>query len=232
VEELNGQVAEVVHGTSRALVGDFSPERLSPQYGEHLEDQQVGCGELKVPRGEKTAILALHGSGGAPLVILHGPRGRTIDATEMAPAIDATEMVLHAPSEDFTEVQIRGANAGAWTIEPAPGSPPISQASPPRPGFPAQITVRRARGSLLIGFRPASLASAQFVDVRLGDGRRLLFKLKGSRHSVSVPNVPAGDRVLTVEVRGFGFGALGPPARAQQRLLSKLDATRHRGRTG
>lgn len=280
-----------------------------------------------MPRGEKTAILALHGSGGAPRVILHGPGGRTIDATRTVPVIDATEMVLHAPSEDFTEIQIRGADAGAWTIEAAPGSPPVSeagvsyelpapriaghvsghgakrvlrysahvpagtkvtflergnggstpigtptarngriaftpstaragrrtivaalqsadgtpkgsvvvtryQASPPRPGSAAQITVRRTRGGLSIGFRPASPASAQFVDVSLGDGRKLLFKLKGSRHSVSVPNVPAGDRVLAVEVRGLGFGVLGPPAHAQQRVLSKLNAARRRGRSG
>ncbi len=287
----------------------------------------AGAYTFKVPANEKTAIVALHGSGGAPRVILHGPGGRTIDATGVAPVIDATEMVLHAPTEDFAEVQIRGANAGNWTIEAAPGSPSISQvavshelpapritghvsgrgvrrvlrysarvpagtkitflergnggstvigttagrsgriaftpssaktgtrtiiaalqgpdgtpkgsivvthyaASPPRPGSATQITVHRARGGLLIGFRPAPLAGAQFVDVSLGDGRRLLFKLKGSHHTVSVPAVPAGDAVLAVEVRGLGFGALGPPARAQKRLLASLNATGRRGRGG
>jgi hypothetical protein len=43
--------------------------------------------------------------------------------------VGADELVLHAPSEDLTEIQIRGHDAGAWTIEPAPGSPAITSAA-------------------------------------------------------------------------------------------------------
>jgi hypothetical protein len=241
-------------------------------------------------------------------VILHGPGGRTIDATSSAPTIDSTELVLHAPSESLTEIQIRGRNAGAWTIEAAPGSPAIASvaishelaapritahvtgggprrvlhyraqvpagtkitfleqgnggstaigsttrasgqvafipssakagrrtitaalvspsgtpqpslkvttyvASPPAPGRPGRIHVRRTRSALQISFAPAALAKEQLVTVHLGDGRRLLFVLKGSRHRLTVPAVPRRVRVLSVRVRGAGFGRLGPAAK-------------------
>jgi hypothetical protein len=254
---------------------------------------------------ERTAIVILHGSHGAPLATLRGPGGRVIDATHLAPTIGSDELVLHAPSENLTEIQIRGANAGAWTIEAAPGSTAITSvgvsnelappsitahvggsglrrvlryhahvpagtrvtfleqgnggstvigsttrargaiafvpstakagprtilaalvspggtpepsvkvttytAAPPHPGRPGRVHVRRTRSALLISFAPAAGAKEHFVTVHLGDGRRLMFLLKGSRHSVVVRAVPKRVRIVAVRVRGEGFGVLGP----------------------
>jgi hypothetical protein len=49
------------------------------------------------------------------------------------------------------------------------------------------------------------------VTVHLSDGRRLLFVLKGRRHSLVVRAVVRAVKV--VRVRGEGFGVLGPAAR-------------------
>jgi hypothetical protein len=260
-----------------------------------------------VPRGEPTAIVALRGVGGAPNVLLRGPGGRMIDATSAAPMIDQNELVLHAPEQDFTEIQIRGRNAGAWKIEAATDSPAIASvavshelatprivahvsghgtrrvlhyvthvpagtkvtfleqgnggstvigsptrregqiaflpssakagkrtitaallspsgtpqpsirvtsytAAPPAPGRPGKVRLRHTRNSLLISFQPAQLAAKHFVTVRLSDGRRLLFVLRGARHSLVVRSVPAKVRVLGVRIRGEAFGRLGPVA--------------------
>jgi hypothetical protein len=82
-------------------------------------------------------------------------------------------------------------------------------ASPPHPGKPGRIHLRRTRRALRISFTRAPLASESLVTVHLSDGRRLLFVLKGRRHSLVV-KVPPKVRVLAVRVRGEGFGALGP----------------------
>jgi hypothetical protein len=268
---------------------------------------QSAASSFGIPGGERTAILALHGAGGAPEVVLHGPGGRVIDATHDAPVITREELVLHAPSEDVTEIQIRGRDAGAWTIEPAPGSPAITKvalshelpppvirgfvtgagphrvlhyraslpageritflehgnggstvigstsrpsgamafipssakagprtitaalvtaggtpqpslavtrytAPPPRPGRPSGLRIRRGGGALQISFARAPLAAQHLVTIHLSDGRRLLFVLKGARHTLVVRSVPPKVRVLALRVRGEGFGALGPVA--------------------
>jgi hypothetical protein len=69
----------------------------------------------------------LHGAGGSPRAILHGPGGRVVDATQSGPTIAADELVLHVPSESVTEIQLRGKTAGRWAIEPAAGSPAITK---------------------------------------------------------------------------------------------------------
>jgi hypothetical protein len=262
-----------------------------------------------VPAGERTAILMLHGAGGAPRVTLRGPGGRVIDATGQTPVIGLQELVLHVKPAQLTEIQIRGRNAGSWTIEPAAGSPAVTSvrishelappsisgsvgghglrrvlryrahvppgthitfleqgaggstvigsttrasgaitftpstakagsrtilaalvsptgapepsikvttysAAPPRPGRPGAVHVRRSRSALQISFAPAQGAAKHLVVVRLGDGRRLFFVLKGARHSLVVRGVPRRVRVLAVRVRGEGFGVLGPVAHA------------------
>jgi hypothetical protein len=268
---------------------------------------RAAASTFDVPRGERTAIVVLHGAGGAPRVTLRGPGGRVVDATGVAASVTANELVLHVPSENATEIELRGRDAGAWRIEAAPGSPAITQiatshelpppsvmgrvsgrgarrvlhfrtrlaagtrvtfleqgrggstvigsttarrgaiafipstaragrraitaalvspagtpepsvrvasysAAPPRPGRPGRIRVRRVRGALLIDFVPAPLAVEDFVTVHLSDGRRLLFVLKGRRHSLRVPAVGRGVKLDGVRVRGEGFGVLGPAA--------------------
>jgi hypothetical protein len=56
--------------------------------------------------------------------MLHGPGAGTTDATHNLNT--ATEFVFH-PGPTPTVVEIGGANAGRWTITPAPGSPAITK---------------------------------------------------------------------------------------------------------
>jgi hypothetical protein len=101
----------------RTIEGGASAAKVSGA-GAH-----ASAASFRIPAGQRTAILMLHGAGGSPNVVLRGPGGRVVDATQSTPTIAADELVLHVPSEDLTEIQLRGKTAGRWTIEPAAGSP-------------------------------------------------------------------------------------------------------------
>jgi hypothetical protein len=105
-------------------------------------------------------------------VVLHGPGGRVIDATGEAPAITADELVLHARAEALTEVAIRGHDAGAWTIEPAPGSPAITKVAIshelPPPAITAHVSGTGARRVLHYATRLQPGTRVTFLEQ--GDG--------------------------------------------------------------
>jgi hypothetical protein len=85
-----------------------------------------GSYSLTVPAGQKNTIVLLSGPLGAPGAILHGPGGRTIDAGKAGEIAASRTLVLHLGTA--TEVQMFDAAPGKWTIDPAPGTPPISSA--------------------------------------------------------------------------------------------------------
>jgi virginiamycin B lyase len=88
---------------------------------------QAGNGfALRIPAGQKSTIVVLSGPLGAPGAILHGPGGQTIDASKAGEDAAAKTLILHLGSS--TEVQMFDAAPGQWTIDPAPGTPPITSA--------------------------------------------------------------------------------------------------------
>jgi len=132
-----------------------------------------------VPAHERAAIVLLHGQGGVPGAILHGPGGRTIDAPATGTVATATELVLHLAPANETEIEIAGANAGSWTIEAAPGSVPIAAVDLSHELPPPSIT-GRVTGS--------------------GATRALRYQMR---------NIPAGTKVTFVESGTDGGADLG-----------------------
>ena len=65
-------------------------------------------------------MVLLQSNEGVPGGILHGPGGRTIDASGSGLVNTGTEFIMHLAQAHQTEIQIAGANAGQWTLEPAP----------------------------------------------------------------------------------------------------------------
>ena len=82
--------------------------------------------QFNVPTDQRTTIVLLHGLGGAPGAILRGPGGRTLTATAAGPNAANKAIVLQVASAGETEIQIRDAAPGRWTIEQAPGTPSIT----------------------------------------------------------------------------------------------------------
>ena len=89
---------------------------------------QAGTNSFTLPKDATTGILFIEGAGGAPRVKLTSPTGKVLDFT------NATAKTLAAPGEgqideahDRTVVIYGRAEAGKWTVTPAPGSPTISR---------------------------------------------------------------------------------------------------------
>ena len=131
-----------------------------------------------VPPKERAAIVLLHGSGGAPGAILHGPGGRTVEAPAGTVVNTPTELVIHLARANETEIELAGKNAGAWTVEPLAGSPEIesaelsSELTPPR--IKGRVTGSGANRVLQYTARNIPVStSVTFVEEGTGDGKTL-----------------------------------------------------------
>jgi len=162
----------------------------------------AGGSQFDVPAGEKVAIVAIDGAGGAPAVTLSGPGGRTIDATRGAAVNNAGEFVFH-PGSAQTVVEIGGANAGRWTITPAPGSPAITSVETSRelPAPTASGAVSGAGAARILRYRIANLPAGTRVVFADRDTRGALVpiastsRLIGTIHFVP-SDLPAGRRTI------------------------------------
>ncbi len=272
---------------------------------------QAGGGyALTVPAGQKSTIVLLSGPLGAPGAILHGPNGQTIDASKAGENAAAKTIVLHLGSA--TEIQMYDAAPGSWTVDPAPGTPPITSAktshdlgspsiegrvtgsgadrvlhyeivgvaadtkaefvedgnnggkllgfahgnagtlkftpsdatgrartiiaeltgadgspqptikvtsyrgSPPAPGRPGRVRVKRRGTTLVVTFSPSAGAARQLVSVRLSDRVRQGLVLGPRARGFSLKGIPRGIHASSIVIRGRSAeGALGPAARGR-----------------
>jgi virginiamycin B lyase len=275
----------------------------APPAGDAGAAQAANGYSLTVPAGQKSTIVVLGGSLGAPGAILHGPGGQTIDASKAGEIAAAKTIVLHLGS--LTEVQMYNAAPGKWTIDSAPGTPPITsartshdlgtpsikgrvtgsgagrvlhyeisnlpsgaklsfveqgnnggkllgvahgssgtlkfspsdatgaartiladgspmptikvtsyRASPPAPGRPGRVRVKRRGTTLVVTFSPSAGAARQLVTVRLSDRVRQGLVLGPRARGFSLKGIPRGIHASSIVIRGRSVeGALGPAAR-------------------
>lgn len=153
----SSHAASVRHGARAAA---------SPQYS------------FTVPPKERAAIVLLHGAGGAPGAILRGPGGRTVEAPAGSVVNTPTELVIHLAQANETEIELAGKNAGAWTVEPLAGGPPIesaelsSELTPPK--IRGRVTGSGAKRVLHYTARNIPRGTrVTFVEEGTGDGKAL-----------------------------------------------------------
>ncbi len=108
---------------------DLPPTKGLPGERASLAGRAAAAGSyaFDVAKGEQTAVVLLHGSGGAPAAILHAPGGQTITASASGP-VAGHAFVARIGASGETEIQIAGPEPGHWTVEAAPGSAPILDA--------------------------------------------------------------------------------------------------------
>jgi hypothetical protein len=170
--------------------------------GASAANARASASAFRIPAGQRTTILMLHGEGGSPRVILRGPKGRVVDATQSAPAIAADRLVLHVPSEDITEIQLRGKTAGKWAIEAAAGSPAITKVALshelPPPVVKARVSGRGAHRVLRYETRLPAGTRVTFLEHGT-HGSTVIGSTSGRRgHIAFVPSAArAGRRVIT-----------------------------------
>lgn len=117
------------------------------------------AGSFVLPGGLPAAMVRVRGRGGAPVVVLHGPRGERIAVSASSERTYARDfVVIRRPATGETLVALRRPAGGRWTVEAQPGSAPVA-------------SVASAEG------RPQPRIRAGVA--RLGERRRLSYVLEG-----------------------------------------------------
>ncbi|MDX6660328.1 MAG: hypothetical protein QOJ55_1150 [Solirubrobacteraceae bacterium] len=102
---------------------DLGPYRTLPKLASAAA---AGSSAFTMPAGGKDSLVAFHGTGGAPDLILRGPGGRTIDVPTTDMVHNGSYVAFRLDYDDTTYVIIRRAEAGRWTVEQKPGSPDVA----------------------------------------------------------------------------------------------------------
>jgi uncharacterized delta-60 repeat protein len=90
---------------------------------------QAGPDAIDLPAGLPGTVMAFKGAGAPPHVILHGPKGETIDSgAGNAPAQTPGVAALKNPATGITEIVIAKPSGGRWTVTPTPDSSRLVEA--------------------------------------------------------------------------------------------------------
>jgi uncharacterized delta-60 repeat protein len=107
----------------------------------HAAQAGGAAGAIDIPAGLPGTAMGFKGAGGAPHLILHGPKGETIDTgTGDKPMQTPGVAALKDPATGITEVVVAKPSAGRWTVEVAPDSVRLVEAIQADGTVPARIT--------------------------------------------------------------------------------------------
>ena len=84
---------------------------------------------IDVPAGLPGTVMAFKGAGAPPHVVLHGPKGETLDTgSGREPVQQPAFLALKDTTSDITQVAIAKPSGGRWTVEIAPDSSRLVEA--------------------------------------------------------------------------------------------------------
>jgi uncharacterized delta-60 repeat protein len=128
---------------------------------------QAGPDAIDIPAGLPGTVMGFKGAGAPPHVILHGPKGETIDTgAGNAPVHTPGIAALKNATTGITEVVIAKPSGGRWTVEVAPDSSRLVEALQADGTTPAKIT-GKAVGTgqrRRLQYSVSGLAKGQHVD--------------------------------------------------------------------
>ena len=123
---------------------------------------------VPVPAGSGNEVIGVQGDGGAPKVVLNGPGGKSINAEGEGITLTRYGLYVRQPSSGQTVIEIPRADAGSWTLQAAPGSPPVHSVSLaqqlPDPKIRARVTGRGARRVLSYSVTPQPGLTVRFRE--------------------------------------------------------------------
>lgn len=122
---------------------------------------------IDIPAGLPGTVMGFKGAGGAPHVVLHGPKGETIDTgAGDAPMQTPGVAALKNPTTGITEVVIAKPSGGRWNVEVAPDSVRLVEAIQADGTVPAKITgkVSGAGQDRTLTYKITGLGAGQHVD--------------------------------------------------------------------
>jgi hypothetical protein len=115
-----------------------------------------------------TEVVGLQGSGGAPQVTLTGPGGQEVHAITDGIAVSKYGLSVRQLATGQTLIEIPKAAAGDWTLQSAPGSPPIKTVEVakklPEPRITAHVSGRGSKRKLHYTLTAQPGLTVKFVE--------------------------------------------------------------------
>jgi hypothetical protein len=194
-------------------------------------------GPIQVKAGLDQLNVVLTGDSGVPVVTLVAPNGTRYAGVASGVVTSPTGLSVGEPDLKRQTFMIANPPAGAWTIEPAAGSPAVVKVQLGRDAPPLKITGRVSRGQLKWKRTGGSGQTVTFYEQ--GDG---VFRRLGTGKGTSgtlrwKPQVVRGGKrsiVAVAEKDGlasdqFTLGSFTLPRPAKPGVARRLKATKKSG---
>ncbi len=215
---------------------DYGPYEAKSRFA-RVAAAPAGGESVTLGSGLPAAMIKLVGQGGAPQVTVTDPQGNDIGKSPDAMIVEGTE-------PDTTLIALRHPPAGAYTVTPQPGSPPIAEVTAAK-GLPALGLKARVTASGQARVLHYKLAAAQgrvvkFVEQGSGVARRI-GSAKGGHGTIRfTPAAGArGQRTIVAlieeagapagEVKAASYKWSGTPRPARPRFVN---GRRQKGKIG
>jgi hypothetical protein len=198
----------------------WSPFKIDVRAGSARARAAQAAAGTTVQMGATAQAIQLNGSGESPQVKVTGPGGETLDTSAgrfvYSPDHKIRILRFDTASAHFTTVGLQGVAAGAWRIEPLPGSAAIVGTSSAKNPVDAKVSgkVTRGRGDRrVLTFdvlrRPAQ--QVQFFDVDGRGARRLIGITPGGHGSFTF--TPGPDKAKHKVIASIALNGIGSEER-------------------
>jgi hypothetical protein len=179
-------------------VGDYRPfpVKLAKASGKNASAAATSA-SFTLPAGRRGVLLAVHGEGGPPAMLLHGPGGQTIDVPNHELVHNKSYAAFRLPYDATTYVLLAKPAGGTWRVELKLGSPGIKsvESAGVLPPIKLKARVKRAGHrrelSYRVNTRPGQ--SVRFVETAGQKDGQFLGTTKKSRGKIRF--TPADSRV-------------------------------------
>ena len=150
-------------------------------------------------------MIGVTGSGGAPIVQISGPGGKTIDAATPDGISDVGgTLIVRDAQTDETLVEIPHPTAGSWHVTPAAGSVPITAVRQahtlPAPVIHAQVTGHGPTRTLHYTIAPQPKLRVTFLE-GIGRAVNLIGNAKSTHGTLRFAPGLGSSKTRTIEAR-------------------------------
>jgi hypothetical protein len=193
---------------------DFGPYRVQPISAvPSVAGARAVSSDVAVSAGTPVTNLEVHGTGGAPSVVLTDPAGHTVTPVALSPqTVHSPAISIADPAHAVTYVSVTAPKFGNWQVAAAPGSVPIAQVLAargyPAPKLSAKVTGAGRTRTLAYRVKTPPDTTVQFAERGTGAYRVIGSARGASGHIRFTPAAgPAGRRDIVASITENGLPA-------------------------
>lgn len=193
-----------------------------------------------IPAGQRIGVIGVEAAGAHPDLLLTGPGHRRVQVSTDGMHIDGGAFVMRQPSTGQVLIEIPHPPSGRWTLQDAPGAPPLKVVelahTMPTPSIRVSVTGSGTRRAL--HYRVASRAGlgVSFVET-VGKGAAPIGSAHGAQGTIRFTPAVGSAARRTIIARITPNGLAAPsivvgrylPGRVRPGTATRL-GVRHRGR--